>query len=295
MVYYAIAQKAYDGRNNRPLHLLKAFVELPAKVVAAHFCFDSAAMKPLISFLGEHMESKMLCRFRSHCGGHVECQYNLMTFGIPKECLPMDVTGQVDLTNHKMFLRTVELQEQRMATIRNGQNTSNVEQQLAAATYTEGDKFLIPGYLDIILGRGQHAKNSPGHLRFKKALDKHQGQYEAAEKSQKTGVADLVLKLLTIRGCRFLKARPGGGWVQVSDDVGREKINHAFRNLRSTAKKNAASNTSASFSSPLQYPMLAISTSSSLSKKRALDEALDSGVYPFHMTMDFSAKKFFSI
>jgi len=280
MVYYAVAQKAYDSRNNRPLHLLKAFSELPARVVAAHFCFDNASMKPLVDFIAKHMESRMLCRFRSHCGQHIECQYNLMTFGIPRECLPIDPMGQVDLTNHHMLLNSVQLQDQFMDAVYVDQPT------------TEGKTFLIPGHLDIILGRGQHAKNSPGHLRFVKMLEESQARYEATEKSQKTKVANELLTQLKASGCRFLKVRPEGGWELASDDVGREKINHAFRNLRnnSAKKKNAGASKTVSPFLPSTSPVLP-ELMSSLSRKRVLDDPIGSGMHP----LDFAGKKFFFV
>lgn len=304
VVYYGLAQKSYDGRNNRPVHWLRAFEDVPARVVATHFCYDNAAMKPLLNLVSDHMEPKMLCRFRSHCGQHGECQYSLMTFGIPMECLPVDVTGQVDLTNHTTLLKTIELEEQ---------HSTMQDQLMAQAATTIGMKFLIPSQMDIILGRGQHAKNTPGHLRFTKFLENHQARYESAEKSQKTGIADLILKELKSHGCRFLKPRAGGGWLQVTDDAGREKINHAFRNLRSTTAKKATASSqrvSSASSSPSKkrrldsmveswsmpsdaltpIPFLATS-SSPVTKKRTLSSIFDSG-FPFNLlSNDFSETK----
>lgn len=218
MIYYALARKTYDSRSNRPVQLISAFSDLPARVVSAHLCFDNAMMQPLVTLICHAMESNLLCRFRSHCGKHLECQYTLMTFGIPKECLPIDLKGQVDLTNHRLFLQTFQSED-------------------TSPPIDEAGKFLIPGNLDIIMGRGQHAKNSPGHLRFKHMLEEHKEHYESVGKFQKTVVADLILKKLHVQGCRFLKTRKEGGWVQVSDDVSREKINHAFRNLRSSNRR----------------------------------------------------------
>ena len=157
---------------------------------------------------------------------HIECQYNLMTFGIPKDVLPIDFNGQVDLTHHHDLLNSF------------GQDRN--DDTATADSSTSASTFLIPKHMDIILGRGQHAKNSPGHLRFKSLLEVHHEQYEAVNKFQKTAVADLVLMKLKKAGCRFLKPRKEGGWVEISDDVGREKINHAFRNLRSKAKTTIA-------------------------------------------------------
>ncbi|CAJ1947157.1 unnamed protein product [Cylindrotheca closterium] len=276
VVYYALAQRAYDGRNNRPVQLLKAFESLPARVVATHFCYDNSAMKPLLNLLSNHMETKMLCRFRSHYGQHAECQYSLMSFGIPKECLPIDAFGQVDLTNHQMLLKRIKLEEEQ-----HPPGTTDSGHNPVAEGKIKAEKFLIPGYLDIILGRGQHAKNTPGHQRFKQLIEAQQPRYEAAEKSLKTVVADAILKELKEAGCRFLKPRPQGGWVQVNDDAGREKINHAFRNLRNNSRRAAAA---------------AASTTQSCSRKRAFEDDLDSEMYrPFKLTADFSASDFFPL
>ncbi|KAL3941170.1 MAG: hypothetical protein SGBAC_004424 [Bacillariaceae sp.] len=307
VIYYGLAQKTYDGRNNGPVHWIRAFGDLPARVVATHFCYDNAAMKPLLNLVSDHMEPKMLCRFRSHCGQHGECQDSLKTFGIPMECLPVDVTGQVDLTNHTMLLKTIEFEEQ---------HSTMQDQLMAQAATTIGMKFLIPSQMDIILGRGQHAKNTPGHIRFIQLLVNYQARYEAAEKSQKTGIADLILKELKLDGCRFLKPLAGGGWLQVTDEAGREKINHAFRNLRRTTAKKAttSSRVSSASSSPSKkrrldnmveswcmpsdaltpIPFLATSTSP-VTKKRALDSIFDSG-FPFNLlSKDFSETKAFAL
>lgn len=250
MIYYANAQKIFDNRNNRPVHVLNALKCLPARVVAAHFCYDHPGIRPLLDLLSDKMEKEMLCRFRSHYGQHAECLYNLKAFGIPSECLPIDTMGQVDLTNHKLFLESINTQEQQLKTSGGNEcssvssSSSTTKVQLMAHYKIVPEKCLIPGHLDIILGRGQHAKNTPGHLRFKQLLENHQARYESAEKSQKSAVAGLVLNELKSAGCRFLKPRPEGGWVQVSDDAGREKINHAFRNLRNTTSKKPAPQTS---------------------------------------------------
>lgn len=204
-----------------------------------------------------------------------------MTFGIPKEFLAVDPTGQVDLTNHTMLLKTIEVEEQK-------EDASVKYQFIINAATTLGEKFLIPGHTDIILGRGQHAKNTPGHLRFTQLLEEYQARYECAEKSQKTGVADVILKELKSSGCRFLKSRAKGGWLEVSDHDGREKINHAFRNLRSPAKKVITVSRT-----PSQ------STFRSKTSKRALDDVVESwnvptdalAPIPYLPTSSFPARK----
>eukprot|EP00980_Cylindrotheca_fusiformis_P013808 scaffold3572_cov113-Cylindrotheca_fusiformis.AAC.4 len=229
LICYALAVKPIDSRLTRLAMVLQSFHDLPARVASSHLCIDNPEMQSVVNMISDMMESNTLCRFRSHYGTHMECQQSLMTFGIPKETLPIDFEGQVDLSNHRCFLRTLQSDEARPT-----------QDESGGPSQDESGTFLIPGSLDIVMGRGQHAKNMPGHVHFTRILDKHREQYESVGKFQKAAVADLVLKKLQAEGCRFLKPRKEGGWEHASDDVSREKINHAFRNRRIVDRSKAA-------------------------------------------------------
>ena len=141
----------------------------------------------------------------------------MMTFGIAKDAIPISVTGEIDLENHKQWIESVK---------------AKVQEKEKSAT-------LVPGPMDLLLGRGRHGKNTLGNLRFRSLLEEYRSQYESCSKFDKTILAQSILTILKESGCRFLKST-NQGWIQVEDDVVREKISHAFRNLRNTTQ--AASN-----------------------------------------------------
>jgi len=99
---------------------------------------------------------------------------------------------------------------------------------------------VVPGPLDVIMGRGRHNKNKPGNRRLQQTLEEYYEQYEAADKFEKTVLSEVILNAMVANGSRFL-IRDGeknhGVWVQVSPDKAREKISHDFRNLRNEKKK----------------------------------------------------------
>ena len=50
-------------------------------------------------------------RFKGHSGTAMECCYNLMTYGIPRTAIPIDNEGEVELSFHINFLKTMERKE----------------------------------------------------------------------------------------------------------------------------------------------------------------------------------------
>lgn len=142
-----------------------------------------------------------------------------MTFGIPKIAIPIDENGKV----------TTAVWEKRMRILKR----PNISDEPSDAT--PSDKSIItPGPFDVIMGRGRHATNAPGNLRFKKALQTYQTQYEQADKFQKTVIAEIIVQRLKEEGSRFLRRPPSQSDIGevVDDEKARAKISHAFRNLR---------------------------------------------------------------
>jgi hypothetical protein len=104
--------------------------------------------------------------------------------------------------------------------------------------------ILVPGPLDVIMGRGRHNKNKPGNCKLQQKLEEHYEQYEMADKYQKTALAEHILNVMKGEGSRFL-VRQGekkhGLWVQVSEEKARDKIAHDFRNMRRACANKAES------------------------------------------------------
>jgi hypothetical protein len=153
----------------------------------------------------------------------VECVYNLMTFGIPREAIPVGYDGDMDLSNHHKTLQSLQYREENQVVPPASGRTLEPKR--------ENDCVLVPGPMDMRMGRGRHPKTCTGALRLNNLLVKHRDAYEAAPKREKTEIAEIVLQEMKKSGCRFLTLTSGG--FMVSDDTAvRKKISQNFRNLR---------------------------------------------------------------
>jgi hypothetical protein len=152
----------------------------------------------------------------------MECLYNLMTFGIPKDVLPLKSDGTPDLAGIHDWL-SMRMKEE--------------------ATTPLSSRIVVPSKNDVLLGRGKRVQESPGNFRFRYLLDNNRDQYERVSKFEKTMVTESILRLIKDFGGRFLK-QGDCGWTQVEDEMARKKISHAFRNLRPTPSTNSGRSSS---------------------------------------------------
>lgn len=159
-------------------------------------------------------------------GSHIECLYALMTFGIIREVIPITSTGQVNLECHKMWVKRLQ---------------SECPEQNEAIRDFGTKKIIVPGPMDVILGRGTHAKNSMGHLRFQHLLEKYREQYDALSQSHRRSISRLMLLELNESGVRFIKQDDKGQWVEISEKERITKIAAGFRNLRTNVESSNAS------------------------------------------------------
>merc|ERR1719343_999831 len=70
-----------------------------------HWCVQNHALKQAASLSALMLGGSIFVRVRCHAGSDMEVQYDLMTFGIPTDLLPVSMTGQVNLSRHNEFLR----------------------------------------------------------------------------------------------------------------------------------------------------------------------------------------------
>jgi hypothetical protein len=134
---------------------------------------------------------------------------------------------------------------------------------------------VIPRPQDVLLGGLKVTQTQSGNALFRKLVEKYQDQYErCATKLQKMKITKKIIsEIKSVGGARFLKqtnfkygkdgrvikkteTRSIGGdvtvprktpttiqWVEIPDHVARDRISHAFRNLR--AKNSLQRNTAA--------------------------------------------------
>jgi hypothetical protein len=213
IIFYGIRHRQYFlDRGTKIASLLLSF---PIRVSAIHCCYDDPMLHPLLTAASFVLERNQLCRLRFHFGSHMECLYNLMAFGIPKEVLPFDEEGNpADSSLHIHTWLATRLAEE--------------------ATTPVANRLVVPSTYDVLMGRGKRVLESPGNYRFRQLLDTNRGHYESVSKFEKTVVAEFILKHIKESGGRFLK-QGDSGWTEVDNNIARKKISHAFRNLRSSS------------------------------------------------------------
>lgn len=243
MVYYAIGQEFFSREHaTKCLELCSA---LPLRIEAAHACYDDPALETFFDTVSHQMTSECLVRFRPHFGTSEECQSALLSFGIPinKSSFPLRSDGTLNLVHLKRWLESIGIEERALSPDRDEtflatDDTGTAESTTPdfGTTQESTDHIILhPAPFDVIMGRGRRGQRSAGNQHYRHLLVTYRSKYESANNFEKTLVAELVLKIMKERGCRFLKkSSETPGWVEVTDEVAREKISHAFRNLRGT-------------------------------------------------------------
>ena len=183
-------------------------------------------------------------------GSHLECQYALITFGIRRDFIPLSDTGELDLGRFDQLLKYFQSNDNGRAPVP-----------------------ITPTSIDILLGRGRPFQEFPGNLRLAIIVDKYRGQYAQAGRCDKAILSEHLVDVIKRGGSRFLKRSDGDSdWIEVDDDVAKDKVSHGFRTKTKTRRKAPAKTTSTkprptapiSFEGGLDSPM-PISTQSQFS------------------------------
>ena len=152
----------------------------------------------------------MLTAFIATLGNAKEVIYSLLTFGIPREALPIGEDGKV-----------IPLPEERLG------NRIEQEKQPTPNELV----VMIPGRFDVLLGRSKRCQDHMGNLRYRNLIISYQDEYEVASKPEKTAIAEKVIKEVHDHGGHFLDVYHED-FIEVSDLVARKKVAHAFRSQR---------------------------------------------------------------
>jgi len=218
-----IAYNVGKGKTRDRQAMLKSgqlMFSLPIRFAGVHYCYDDEKMKPLfyIAMYAVQKAARLRCRF--HCGTDMEIIYNLMTFGIPAEALPVNLNGSLRLEAHRDYVRRMK-------------NADNTDDNI--------DRIHVPGKYDVLLGRGKPLQKYSGNLNYHYIIETYHDRYEAAAKGVKAELAMEIVKKIKAQGGRFLK-QDDAGWTAITDQAAKTKVSHTFRNHRiaaRTARKKA--------------------------------------------------------
>jgi hypothetical protein len=228
---------------------LRLSASLPMRLEATHILLGAPTntagpLTVAATFLFNSASRFFLARFRIHRGSLCECQYELMTFGLPSASLPYNNDGTLKLGNHKKWYQRRVIKE-------NEENLQEQQQQ----QLQQGEKtpfcfsgIDLPSPTDILLGKGKTILDHRGNQAFQEVMQRYEDDYLMAKRNGgKTKVARQVIEEVkhhsdkSYLSGRFLRRRQedttSGWWEEVTEEEALiARVCSGFRNMKIGAK-----------------------------------------------------------
>jgi hypothetical protein len=205
------------------------FHSIPIHISGIQFCCDDYAQYILMRTVMKIWSGKVLVKFRTHYGTHMECLSALGAFGIPEGSIPISSTdAEPLLANHMAWYNRRKVLDM-----------EHDKETLSKANCIPLPVIITPRPHDIMFGLQN--KCHPGNIRFHDFVSKNAEEYEATDRRQgKTQCARKMLHHLKATGSRFLTFDCSSmEWIEVSDTKARNKLSKKIRNQRrTTAQEN---------------------------------------------------------
>lgn len=217
---------------------------LPIRFSAIHFCLphenqfaatdtnvrrmpNPQLLRLLKAMFVMSIGAELRAHLRVHIGSTVECMYALQSFGILAEQIPVNTTtGKVKTKQHHKWL---DLKLQKEKALKENKIFNKIE---------------CPMIRDVLFGRGWPIMKHPGNVMLRNIIDSKLEEYQNEKtKRGKTLIAYSVVCMVKQkgRGGRFLK-EDSGWWVEVSNDMARQKVSIAFRDARKLKSNQSGGN-----------------------------------------------------
>ncbi|KAL3938751.1 MAG: hypothetical protein SGBAC_006401 [Bacillariaceae sp.] len=198
---------------------------IPMLPSSFHHCYDSTPLSPMLKIATVAGSKWFRVRMRAHQGSHSECQYKLMTFGIPVKHFPISTDGQLKSGKHKGWLQRRKQKE-------NFMKTSSIQKGAVD----------VPFKFDVILGKGMPVQEHQGNKNLHELIALKYTEYDSAQRKRKTEIAEEVVQQIKKTSGRFLKRDDDSGmWVDVPSREAQDKVCHGFRRKREWDLKKAKS------------------------------------------------------
>lgn len=203
-------------------HISECLDSIGVRITANHLCFSD---KPWFRALGAlfMMASTPSVRVRTrlHYGSITECQYKMMSYGIPGDQLPIKNSGTIKIQNQKKWIAFREMKDR----IGKGEGT-----------YTVKETF-CPSTKDVLAIGGMHFYKFPGNCRYREMLESNLHCYDnAASVQEKIRITNEVLVNIEASGGRFLVRDKQGWWAPANEETARVKVSNAFRDVRKSIR-----------------------------------------------------------
>ena len=221
LLFYGLGpEKSYNPRKRELfLKAAKLISALPWRLDAVHFCVPSPVkgadsssfiIGPFVALVQNAIGKHFRARFRVHCGSHTECQYALMTFGLPSTLLPITSEGQeLKRTNHVKWFKRRKAKEKQLAITLKRQSKNAMDMAMHQGEFDESLYFNgvdLPSQLDVLLGRGKPLTEHAGNRRLDELVRAYYNEYNATTgKGNHAALSYKLVQIIQNEGGRFLK------------------------------------------------------------------------------------------
>jgi hypothetical protein len=212
------------ARNNARLYF-SLFPVLPIRVVGIHACYDDELMTSVLTSAMTVANPEHVVRFQSHLGSLAACLQSLRRYGLPKEILPLDEQGNLEVSDFREMVQSYQSEL----------DDGGDNHQEAASP----NRNVFPTVNDILLGKGKRSDKFPGNYLFRKAIAENYDGYNASsDRGGKLATLQLIYFQLLQSGCRFLAPvqKDGNGntneWMVIPEEDALAKISMGIRNFR---------------------------------------------------------------
>ena len=207
---------------------------IPFRVASLHWCLSDPRTAVILNLVRTMAGKDFRLRFRHHIGTHMEVRYALLSFGIPREILPIDENGNLDPSQFQHYvskLQEKEVQDRMVAEEEGGhvhqqQGNQLLSTPLSASSGKDKDKgtinirsknginpdddgrrklVAIATNKDVLFGRGKPYQVHPGNVRLAELIEERQMEYNAANRQRKTDISWEIVEAIVNNGGRFMK------------------------------------------------------------------------------------------
>lgn len=202
--------------------ILEVLASIGVRITANHLCFpDKPWFRALGSLFMMASTPSVRVRTRLHYGSITECQYKIMSYGIPSDQLPIKNSGTIKIQNQKKWIAFRKMKDR------------IIEDE---GWYSVSGTF-CPSTKDVMAIGGMHFYKFPGNCRYREMLESNLESYDNADSVQeKIRITNEILLNIESSGGRFLVRDKQGWWAPANEQTARAKVSNAFRDVRKSIR-----------------------------------------------------------
>jgi len=197
----------------------KFYSACPMRICALHLCFpDSFFYTVCWKLVALTVGEKNKRRLKFNMGTVIELKYNLMSYGVLPDLLPLTETGNIKLKNHLQWIQARKLIDEKK--------------------YNQDSIVECPALHDVVFKKaGKSWRLHPGDVYFRGLIESKHREHLMSNQTEKKELVWLIVEEIESRKGRFVAWDERGWWVEVRERLEiRKKVAIAFRNFNSRHK-----------------------------------------------------------